>query len=78
MMDYDIVMVSIQYRVGPYGFLSTGDSAAAGNYGLHDQVLGTVHVLKLLILFTNRVPLPSSHLFHNFDIVCHCYEKKYS
>ena len=35
----DLVVVSIQYRVGPYGFLSTGDSAAPGNYGLHDQVL---------------------------------------
>ena len=70
MMDYDIVMVSIQYRVGPYGFLSTGDSAAAGNYGLHDQVLGTVHVLNCLYC--------SPIEFHNFDIVCHCYEKKYS
>ena len=37
--DQDLVVVSIQYRVGPYGFLSTGDSAAPGNYGLHDQVL---------------------------------------
>ena len=33
MLDHDIVMVSIQYRVGPYGFLSTGDAAAPGNYG---------------------------------------------
>ena len=39
MMDHDIVMVSIQYRVGPYGFLSTGDEAAPGNYGLLDQNL---------------------------------------
>ena len=37
--DQDLVVVSIQYRVGPYGFLSTGDSAAPGNYGFHDQVL---------------------------------------
>lgn len=39
MLDHDLVMVSIQYRVGPYGFLSTGDASAPGNYGMHDQVL---------------------------------------
>ena len=40
MMDHsNLVVVSIQYRVGPYGFLSTGDSVAPGNYGFHDQVL---------------------------------------
>ena len=39
MLDHDLVVVSIQYRVGPYGFLSTGDSVAPGNYGFHDQVL---------------------------------------
>ena len=38
MMDHDLVVVGIQYRLGPYGFLSTGDSAASGNYGFHDQV----------------------------------------
>ena len=39
LMDHDdIVVVSIQWRVGPYGFLSTGDSAAPGNYGFQDQV----------------------------------------
>ena len=40
MMDYgDIVVVSIQYRMGALGFLSTEDVIAPGNYGLHDQVL---------------------------------------
>ena len=39
MMDHNLVMVSIQWRVGPYGFLSTEDSAAPGNYGFQDQVL---------------------------------------
>ena len=39
-MDYgDIVVVSIQYRIGALGFLSTEDSIAPGNYGLHDQVM---------------------------------------
>ena len=40
MMDFeDIVVVSVQYRVGPFGFLSTADAEAPGNYGFHDQVI---------------------------------------
>ena len=33
-----VVVVVIQYRVGPFGFLTTGDSAAPGNFGMLDQV----------------------------------------
>lgn len=33
----DIVFVSVNYRVGPLGFLSTGDNVIPGNYGLKDQ-----------------------------------------
>lgn len=39
LMNKDIVLVVIQYRLGPLGFLSTGDSAAPGNFGMLDQVL---------------------------------------
>lgn len=39
MMDYDIVLVVINYRLGTLGFFSTGDSNAPGNYGMKDQVL---------------------------------------
>uniref|UniRef100_A0A1I7TYW1 Carboxylic ester hydrolase n=1 Tax=Caenorhabditis tropicalis TaxID=1561998 RepID=A0A1I7TYW1_9PELO len=35
----DIVVVTINYRVGPLGFLTTGDDVAKGNYGLWDQTL---------------------------------------
>ena len=35
---WGIVLVTIQYRLGPFGFMTTGDSAARGNYGLLDQV----------------------------------------
>ncbi|CAJ0589179.1 unnamed protein product [Cylicocyclus nassatus] len=33
----DIVVVTIQYRVGVYGFFSTGDSRIPGNLGLFDM-----------------------------------------
>lgn len=35
----DVVMVSIQYRLGPLGFLSSGDDSMSGNFGLKDQAL---------------------------------------
>ncbi|XP_041371243.1 cholinesterase 2-like [Gigantopelta aegis] len=33
----DVVVVTIQYRLGPFGFLSTKDDVAPGNLGLWDQ-----------------------------------------
>lgn len=40
LMDHDhgIVYVTFNYRLGPLGFLSTGDSIVPGNNGLKDQV----------------------------------------
>jgi len=38
MMEEDIVFVTLQYRLGPFGYLTTGDKHAPGNYGLHDQL----------------------------------------
>ncbi|GLH09230.1 Esterase E4, partial [Gryllus bimaculatus] len=35
-MEQPLVFVTFNYRLGPLGFLSTGDSAAQGNYGLKD------------------------------------------
>ncbi|ODN01905.1 Venom carboxylesterase-6 [Orchesella cincta] len=40
MMDEDVVLVTVNYRLGAFGFLNTeGDSEALGNMGLKDQVL---------------------------------------
>ena len=38
LLDEDIVLVTINYRLGMFGFLSTEDSVAPGNYGMLDQV----------------------------------------
>lgn len=35
----DVVVVTINYRLGVFGFFSTGDGIAPGNYGLWDQKL---------------------------------------
>ena len=35
---HGVVAVVIQYRLGPFGFLTTGDSAAPGNFGMLDQI----------------------------------------
>ena len=37
-MEENIVLVTIQYRLNLFGFMSTEDSSAPGNYGLLDQV----------------------------------------
>lgn len=40
LLNEDIVLVSLQYRLGIMGFLSTEDSVIPGNFGLKDQALG--------------------------------------
>ncbi|CAL8121638.1 unnamed protein product [Orchesella dallaii] len=37
LMDYDIVMVTFNYRLGPFGFLNLEDGNIQGNMGLKDQ-----------------------------------------
>ncbi|KAK4880303.1 hypothetical protein RN001_008449 [Aquatica leii] len=38
LLDEDVVLVSINYRLGVLGFLSLGNDDAAGNWGMKDQV----------------------------------------
>ncbi|XP_056632196.1 juvenile hormone esterase-like [Diorhabda sublineata] len=45
-LDEDLVVVSIQYRLGVFGFLSTEDLNCPGNFGLKDQVLALEWVQK--------------------------------
>ncbi|XP_046407119.1 esterase E4-like [Ischnura elegans] len=39
LLDEDIVLVTINYRLGALGFLSTGNEEVPGNNGLKDQVM---------------------------------------
>lgn len=36
---YDVVVVTINYRLGALGFLSTADQNSPGNYGILDQAM---------------------------------------
>lgn len=37
-MDEDVIIVTFNYRLGAFGFLSTGDGVIPGNYGMKDMV----------------------------------------
>ena len=38
-MTHQIILVTVNYRVGPFGFLTLGSSEAPGNAGMLDQVM---------------------------------------
>ncbi|XP_063601563.1 pyrethroid hydrolase Ces2a-like [Penaeus indicus] len=38
LLAHDLVLVTVNYRLGALGFLSTDDATLAGNYGMLDQV----------------------------------------
>ncbi|CAG5129355.1 unnamed protein product [Candidula unifasciata] len=46
-----VVAVTINYRLGPFGFLSTGDDIMPGNYGMLDQILALKWVQKYIRAF---------------------------
>ena len=38
-MVHEIILVTVNYRVGPFGFLTLGNNEAPGNAGMLDQVM---------------------------------------
>lgn len=51
LLERDIVLVTLNYRLGPLGFLSTEDSVLPGNNGLKDQVLALKWVQQNIAAF---------------------------
>ncbi|XP_047539204.1 esterase E4-like [Vanessa atalanta] len=51
LLDRDIVLVTINYRLGSLGFLSTGDELAPGNNGYKDQVAALKWVQRNIAAF---------------------------
>ena len=52
LLDEEIVLVTLQYRLGMFGFLSTESEDAPGNYGMLDQVAGLQWVKKNIGAFS--------------------------
>nr|ARN17876.1 carboxylesterase 9 [Cephus cinctus] len=60
LIENGVVLVSINYRLGPIGFLSTRDAAAPGNVGLKDQIAALRWVKRNIRYFggdPNRVTI---------------------
>ncbi|XP_013194783.2 juvenile hormone esterase [Amyelois transitella] len=51
LLDRDVVLVTINYRLATLGFLSTGDALAPGNNGMKDQVVALRWVQKNIRAF---------------------------
>ena len=50
-MDRGVVLVTLNYRLGPFGFLSLGDDVVPGNQGLWDQRMALEWVRDNIAVF---------------------------
>lgn len=51
LMNKDVVAVTFNYRLGPLGFLSTGDEVIPGNAGLKDQAFALHWIKNNIVMF---------------------------
>jgi len=51
LMDQDVVLVTLHYRLGPLGFLNLGNEDVAGNQGLWDQRMALQWVKENILSF---------------------------
>ena len=54
---FDVIVVAINYRVGPMGFLYDGTEEAPGNVGLYNQLLGLKWVRNILNVNSSLINL---------------------
>lgn len=54
LLDEDIVLVTINYRLGPFGFLSLNTPEYSGNMGLKDQRLALKWVNENIEFFGGK------------------------
>ena len=60
LLDRDVLLVTLNYRLGIFGFISTGDIAAPGNFGLKDQIFALKWIKENIEFFggdPNRVTI---------------------
>ncbi|XP_054003488.1 esterase FE4-like [Hylaeus anthracinus] len=60
LLENDVVVVTVNYRLGALGFLNTGDKSAPGNAGMKDQVMALKWVKDNIHFFggcPNRVTI---------------------
>ncbi|KAK3894076.1 hypothetical protein Pcinc_002178 [Petrolisthes cinctipes] len=71
-MDYDVIYVGVQYRLGVLGFLSTEDSIIPGNFGLKDQLLALRWIQNNIGYFGGD-PMKVTISGHSSGAICvHC------
>ena len=60
LLKEDVLVVTVNYRLGPLGFLTMGNDLAPGNLGLRDQILALEWVKTLIHYYggdPNRVTI---------------------
>uniref|UniRef100_A0A8C6TRW4 Neuroligin 4 X-linked a n=1 Tax=Neogobius melanostomus TaxID=47308 RepID=A0A8C6TRW4_9GOBI len=66
----NVIVITLNYRLGVLGFLSTGDQAAKGNYGLLDQIQALRWIKENIAAFngdSKRVTIFGSGPAHMFQ-----------
>lgn len=77
LIDRDVVIVTINYRLGPLGFLALGTEQVPGNAGMKDQVLALKWVKKNILKFggdKNKVTI-SGYSAGAFSVSAHMASK---
>ncbi|GBP32970.1 Bile salt-activated lipase [Eumeta japonica] len=55
LVKHDVILVTVNYRVGPYGFMCLNTSKVPGNQGLKDQHLALIWVKENISAFGGNV-----------------------